>query len=184
MCCLHVYMCTACMLGISGGRRRALDPLGLELQMVVNHRVGARTSPGPLEEQPVLLFAEPSVQPSYLLFNLDGLNVQLAFVAWACVGYLMAPWLLISNCTTKENDLLVQHLLTSNSPFGRGGTSCPAIHDEMSRGSVRSHKGLVQVVTLPWVHESNCVMSRCLSTARVPNPWVLQRKGIYYLLHF
>lgn len=43
-------MCTTCMLGIRRGQNRALDPLELELQMVVNHRVGTRISPGPLEE--------------------------------------------------------------------------------------------------------------------------------------
>ena len=41
-------------------RRQHLDPLGLELQIVVNYLVGAGNHPGPLEEQLVLLTTEPS----------------------------------------------------------------------------------------------------------------------------
>lgn len=40
-----------------GGQRRVSDPLELELQTVVSHHVGV-----PLEEQPVLLIAESSLQ--------------------------------------------------------------------------------------------------------------------------
>lgn len=39
----------------------ASDSLELVLQMVVNHHVAARS--GPLEEQPVLLAANPSLRP-------------------------------------------------------------------------------------------------------------------------
>ena len=39
---LHVCLCTVCMPDAHGGQRRALDLLKLELQMVVNHCVGAR----------------------------------------------------------------------------------------------------------------------------------------------
>lgn len=37
MFCLHVHICTMCMLGTSGGQKRASDPLMLELKMVVSH---------------------------------------------------------------------------------------------------------------------------------------------------
>ena len=43
--CIYTYiysLCTMCMLGAHGGQKRALDPLGLELQIVVNSHVGAR----------------------------------------------------------------------------------------------------------------------------------------------
>jgi hypothetical protein len=48
-------------------QRRALDPLGLELQMVVSCHVTAQ----PLEEQPVLLTTDPSLQaPRFLTSHL------------------------------------------------------------------------------------------------------------------
>lgn len=40
--CLNVNMCTTCKLGACGCQKRGLDLLELELQMVVNHYVGAR----------------------------------------------------------------------------------------------------------------------------------------------
>lgn len=43
-CCftgMFVWICTMCMPGASGDQKRALDPLGLELQMVMSHPVGA-----------------------------------------------------------------------------------------------------------------------------------------------
>jgi hypothetical protein len=39
--CLHVCLCPTCMAGVCEGQKRALDPLKLELQMLVNHYVGA-----------------------------------------------------------------------------------------------------------------------------------------------
>lgn len=39
--CLHICLCTSCMLCSLGGQKMVLDHLQLELQMVVNHRVGA-----------------------------------------------------------------------------------------------------------------------------------------------
>lgn len=44
---LHVCMCTV------GRSEKALDPLKLESQMVVNQHVGARNWTGPLGEQAV-----------------------------------------------------------------------------------------------------------------------------------
>jgi len=55
----------ASVLGARGSQKRALDHLELELQVVVNHYVGSRNCP--LEEQPVLLTAEPSLQPLVFL---------------------------------------------------------------------------------------------------------------------
>ena len=37
--CMFVCLCTVCMPGICGSQRRASDPLGLELQMIVSHHV-------------------------------------------------------------------------------------------------------------------------------------------------
>lgn len=49
-------MCTVYFMHASGGHKRALDPLRLEFQMVVNCCVGA-------EENPVFFPDEPSLQP-------------------------------------------------------------------------------------------------------------------------
>lgn len=43
---------------------RALDPLTLELQNVVNHH-DWKSNPGPLQAQQVLLTIEPSLQPLF-----------------------------------------------------------------------------------------------------------------------
>lgn len=41
--CLNVYLCTICVPGFcGGGQERALDPLGLELKMVMSCHVGVR----------------------------------------------------------------------------------------------------------------------------------------------
>lgn len=37
---LHVCMCTVCVSGACGVQKRVLDPLGLELQMVVSNHAG------------------------------------------------------------------------------------------------------------------------------------------------
>jgi hypothetical protein len=47
--------------GVHMVRKRVLNSLGLELQMVVTCRVGARRQNGVLEEQPMLLTTEPLV---------------------------------------------------------------------------------------------------------------------------
>lgn len=39
MLCLPVFMYTACMPGVSGDQKRALDSWKLELQMVVSPRI-------------------------------------------------------------------------------------------------------------------------------------------------
>lgn len=39
--CLHVCLCTACVPGARRGQKRVLEPLGLELLVVMNHLVGA-----------------------------------------------------------------------------------------------------------------------------------------------
>lgn len=39
--CLHACLCTMCMSGVLKGLRRHWNPLGLELKMVVIHRVDA-----------------------------------------------------------------------------------------------------------------------------------------------
>lgn len=51
--CIYVYVCC---------QKRVLNPLGLELQVVVRHHYGYWDSIlGSLEGQPVLLITEPSL---------------------------------------------------------------------------------------------------------------------------
>jgi hypothetical protein len=40
--CLHVCICTTCLLGTCRGQMRALDSLELEVETVVSHYAGAR----------------------------------------------------------------------------------------------------------------------------------------------
>lgn len=40
MCCLHLCLCTACELAALRCQKRASDPLGLELQVVMTHCMG------------------------------------------------------------------------------------------------------------------------------------------------
>jgi len=60
-------MCTLCAPGVCGDQKRALDPLELE-QMAMSPHASAGKETGPLEEQPVLLITEPSLQPSFPIF--------------------------------------------------------------------------------------------------------------------
>ena len=55
------------MPGVHRGQKSASNPLELDLQMVVSHRVGCwKSEPNPLEKQPVLLTAE-----SHIIFNYE-----------------------------------------------------------------------------------------------------------------
>lgn len=55
--------------GACGGQKRALDFLELKLERVVYHQCGCwERNSGPLEEQYVLLTAEPAFQPWRFLF--------------------------------------------------------------------------------------------------------------------
>ena len=57
-------MFTMCVPGASRNQKNALDALELEVQMVVSYHMCAGNGElGPLEEQLVLLTAEPSFQP-------------------------------------------------------------------------------------------------------------------------
>lgn len=49
-----------------GGQKRVVDPLALEFQVIVSCLV-VGTDSTPLEEQPMLLSAEPFLQPSPIL---------------------------------------------------------------------------------------------------------------------
>jgi hypothetical protein len=40
---LHVYLCTICVSGAHGDQKKVLNPLELELQMVMSCHVGARS---------------------------------------------------------------------------------------------------------------------------------------------
>lgn len=57
-----VYVCMyVCMPGAVRGRKRASDPLGLELSIGVSNHVGAGSRTDVLEEQSLPLISEPSV---------------------------------------------------------------------------------------------------------------------------
>lgn len=63
--CVRVFgMCIMCV-QCPVGQKMAADYLKLEIKMVVSHIVGAagNWAPDPLEEVPVLLTAEPFLQP-------------------------------------------------------------------------------------------------------------------------
>lgn len=62
-------MCTVCVLDAYRSQRKGLDPLELDLHMAVGVHVGAGQSPGPLQEQQLLISAEPSPAPSYFLIS-------------------------------------------------------------------------------------------------------------------
>ena len=63
------YICAPYVPDACGGLERASDPLELGLYTVVNHHLGAEIEPRPLENQPVLLTAGPSLY-ALLLFLL------------------------------------------------------------------------------------------------------------------
>lgn len=60
----HVYAClpmcvyVAHVYLVPSGQKKALDPLEMELQMVMNHYMDTQELPSPLQEQLVLLAAE------------------------------------------------------------------------------------------------------------------------------
>lgn len=53
------------------GMKRMMDPLGLELQTIVSHQVGARNWTWVLKEEAVLLTAEPYIYISPSMVNLN-----------------------------------------------------------------------------------------------------------------
>lgn len=60
---LPAYVCVYYMHGISRGQKRVLDSLGLELEAVVSHHMGAgNPNSGPFQEQQV-----PSCQSPHIL---------------------------------------------------------------------------------------------------------------------
>ena len=64
---LHVCLCTTCMLDASRDQKRVLDPLQLELLPVG----GWDLNLGSLEEQPVPLTTEPSLQLLTFIFTVS-----------------------------------------------------------------------------------------------------------------
>lgn len=75
------------MLGVPGGQKRVLDPLGLEFQMVVSHCVCWQLSPGLLREQPERLTAEPALQS---LFHITFEGLVLKF--WLSIRSRARIW--------------------------------------------------------------------------------------------
>lgn len=55
----NICKCKACVLGACRGQKRTLDPLEVELQMIVSWELKL----GPLEEKPMLLSIDPYLQP-------------------------------------------------------------------------------------------------------------------------
>ena len=83
--CIHVCvrLCAWCLWR---PEERALDPIGLELQAVVNITCTCgcwQSNLDPLEEQPVLLTAEPALQPMLGFSCHAGFNTQ-CFVQAHC----------------------------------------------------------------------------------------------------
>lgn len=70
-----------CMPGAQEGQKKVPDPLDLELQSVLSCHVGAKVQSWvPLQEQLVLLTAEPTVQPVPTVLSLSTLfKVQSLF---------------------------------------------------------------------------------------------------------
>lgn len=66
MSVLSVCICTIYMFGASRGQKRALEPLKLQLRMVVSHRVGTGNQTPVPEGAEVLLTTEPLLQPCAL----------------------------------------------------------------------------------------------------------------------
>lgn len=62
-----MYVCAIRMCGTHRGLQGALDPLGLELQIVKATMWVLGTKIGPLEEQSVLLTTWPPLQPQGVL---------------------------------------------------------------------------------------------------------------------
>lgn len=58
MFCLHACLCLMCY-NAYRVKKRALDPLQMELQAVLSHHVCDGTKIGLLKEQPMLFTAEP-----------------------------------------------------------------------------------------------------------------------------
>jgi len=48
----YLHACLSCACSAFGDQKRALDPIGLELRMVVSHHMGAEDQLGSPEEQP------------------------------------------------------------------------------------------------------------------------------------
>lgn len=64
MFCLLHGVCTEGVFDALGGQKRALEPMELELKMVVRCDVAVENQRwGYLQDQPVLLATKPSLQP-------------------------------------------------------------------------------------------------------------------------
>ena len=104
-----------CLLGVLGGQKRVLDPLGLELQVAVSYHGGAgELNPGPLEEEPVLLTPEPSPQPCHSRFLKEHLVCYifsrgvLRFCLSLC-PVTLTPQDLLSRLDFPSPDLVFNH---------------------------------------------------------------------------
>ena len=65
-CFAYVHVCAPCACCVSGGQKRGSDPQGWSYRQLRAAVWVLGMNPGPLEERPVLLIAEPSLQPQIL----------------------------------------------------------------------------------------------------------------------
>jgi hypothetical protein len=79
MFCQHARLCPACMPWTPEGQRKMLDPLELELEVVMSWVCGCwKWSPSPLKEQPGVLTIELTLQPLSLLHLSIYLSIYLS----------------------------------------------------------------------------------------------------------
>lgn len=71
--CLYVHMCA----DVCGSQKKGLDPLDLEIQVVVSHPMWFREPNSSLKEQQVILTAEPYFYPPFPLFITQDLCVKV-----------------------------------------------------------------------------------------------------------
>lgn len=69
--CIYVCMSTSCMFDASRGQKRSLDPVELELRMLVNNHECWQPIPGLLQEQ-LLLTSETSFQAQLIFLMCNG----------------------------------------------------------------------------------------------------------------
>lgn len=109
--CLYVYhlLHTWCL---KGSEEDIRSFVGLELEVVVSHHIGARNGSGPLEEQQMCLISEPSLQSSVpppifalcLYFLKQGFTMYLCLVAWSSEPPIASAfWVLLDKGVCHHN---------------------------------------------------------------------------------
>lgn len=109
--------------GTYGGHKRASNPLKLELRTIFGYLVDVGTlNPGTLQEQQMLVTAEPALQPlnSWAIFVLLG-SIQV-FLASISGPTILVLWLtlFLFPCCSHCLDCLLQAPPSCNSSLGQG----------------------------------------------------------------